>query len=329
MDAIREGNKIFNDIHQKLGKDVITDITEFQKFVDMLLTDTQGWVIVDFLDADNWDKIENFKVDTATGRAYLNWHDYRNVTEDEGAKMMRSMVFPGDVYGLALQFQELRLVKVGDNSIFIFRGYALSSKEVSNIMSKDTTQFKVLDNSDNFSIKTVRQINNQWQCYNFLNTPIFSTVIIPKNFGISASTSKKILFTYNLLTCNQRILKIIDDVNNGKEETDFLCEKSNTLRRVMESILKIECCYRYRQIRVKKSYSELLLGDLISLIKEFRSQEEKIKLNSIVRLANELSHDTGKPVTKAKTLELSQLVKNYCEALDLEINSNPNPHFNY
>ena len=80
---------------------------------------------------------------------------------------------------------------------------------------------------------------------------------------------------------------------------------------------------------MKKSYSELLLGDLVGLMKDFRSEAEKINLNSIVRLANELSHDSGKPVTKVKALQLVTFVKNYCEALDREIYTNPNPHFDF
>lgn len=329
MDPIKEGSEIFNQIHQNIGKDVITDIKEFEEFMKMLLAETKGLVIVDFLDAGNWDRIENFEIDADSNRVFINWHDYRNRGEQEDEKMMRSMVFPCDVYGLCMQFQELRLFKIGDLSVFIFRGFALSPKEVSKVMIKDTTKFKIIDDSDNFSLKTVRQIDNQWQSYDFLNTPIFSTVILPKNIGINASTSKELLFAYNLMYCTDRILKVINDVTTGEEELDFLCEKSNTLRRVMENILKIECCYRYRQINVKKSYSELLLGDLIGLVKEFRSEEQRSNLTIIVRLANELSHDSGKPVTKIKTFELANLVKKYCEALEFDIYSNPNPHFDF
>lgn len=327
MDPIRQGIEIFNKIHKEIGKNSITDTRDFEIFLNKLISYTEGWVIVDFLDAGNWDCIKSFEINHETRRVYINWHDYRNKIESEEDKYIRSMVFPGDINGLTFNFQELRLIKVGDISIFSFKGYAVSSKEVARIMSKDTEQFKIIDDSDNFSVETVRKINNHWQTYNYLNTPIFSTLIIPKNLDISASTSKKILFAFNLENSIERVNKVTFDLSQQDEEIDFICEKANTLRRVMENILKIECCYRYRQIRVKKSYSELLLGDLVRLMKGFRNNSEKINLNTIVRLANELSHDSGKPVTVVKALQLATLVKEYCEALDREIDINPNPHF--
>lgn len=329
MDPIQNGIEIFNNVHKKLGKDTITDLKEFESFIKLLISETRGLVIVDFLDAGNWDRIESIEVNSELGMAFLHWHDYRDKIEDEGDKIARSMVFPGDIYGLCLQFQEMRTIRIRDITLFTFRGFALSTKEVEKLMKKKATQFKTLDDSDNFSIEIVRQIEEQWHIYNFLNTPIFSSLIIPKNIGVSASQSKNLLFAYNLWNCNDRISTAVVDLESKSESTDLICEKSNTLRRVMESILKIECCYRYRQLSVKKSYSQLLLGDLIKIINDYRSDDEKSRLNRIVRLSNELSHDSGKPVTKKKALELVNLVKNYCENLDLEIHSNPSPHIDW
>jgi len=239
------------------------------------------------------------------------------------------MIFPADVYGIVLNFQELQLIRIGDFSVFAIRGYATAPKEVEKIMGHNAKQFAITDNSDNFSVETVREIDNQWQCYDFLNTPIFSCLIIPKGLNISASTSKALLFAYNLDMSEKRIIRAEFEITNGPDDTDNICEKSNTLRRVMENMLKIECCYRYKQMKVKESYSNLLLGDLIKLVRNFRNDEEKLNLNSIVRLANELSHDSGKPVTKEKALELLALVKEYLRVLASEIASNPYPHFDF
>jgi len=327
MNAIKNGMRIFNNIYEETGKISITNTYELEDFLTLLLEKTKGWVIMDFLDADNWDCIESFEIDHQSRKVYIIWHNYTKRQESEDEKMMRSMVFPGDIYGIVINFQELRLIRVGNITMFTIKGYAVSKKEVEKQLKKDTEDFKILDDTNNFSVDTLRKKDGKWQFYNYLNTPLFSLLIIPKNLNISASDSKSLLFNYNLLECNSRILRVIDDLNTKDEGEDFICEKSNTLRRIMENILKIECCYRYRQIRVKKSYSELLLGDLVGLIKDFRDEIEKSNLNSIVRLSNELSHDSGKPITKEKALNLSRLVKNYCEGLELEINTNPNPHF--
>lgn len=329
MDPIKHGSKIFNKIAQELGKDTITEISEFETFLKKLHNQTEGYVIFDFLDAGNWDCFESFSVDYDKGLVYINWHDYINRKETTEEAEMRKMVFPAHIYGLCFQFQELKVIKIKEFSLFTFRGYALSTREVEKILKQDSTQFKNLDNTDNFSVQTIRQINGEWHDYDFLNTPIFSTLIIPKNVNLSASQSQGLLFAYNLWQSGQRINRVQVEAELRNLDTDTICEKANTLRRVMESILKIECCYRSEQIQVKKSYSELLLGDLIKLIKDFRSEAEKLKLNSIVRLSNELSHDSGKPVTKEKLIELAELVNQYCENLDLEIHTNPNPHFEW
>ncbi|WP_439557269.1 hypothetical protein, partial [Dyadobacter sp.] len=324
-DPIKDGSKIFKKIHEKIGKDIITDLEEFEEFLKILLYETKGLMIVDFLDAGNWDRVDSYEIDKNSGIVKINWHDYRDIEESEARKIMRSTVFPHDVYGLVFQFQELRLLKVSDTSLFLLRGYSHNSKDVKRMMSNGSSQFHIVDNRDNFSVTFIRELDRQVQHYDFLNTPIISTVILPKNIGSSATISKQLLFEYNLGLCADRIDKAMLSVTNGSNDLDFLCEKSNTFRRVAETIMKIECCYRYRQITIKKSYSELLLGDLINLVKEFRSEEEKQKLNKIVRLANELSHDSGKPVTKEKTLKLGAYVKEYCKILYQEILSNPFP----
>lgn len=290
---------------------------------------TSGLAIVDFLDAGNWDIITKYEVDYKLGLVYINWHDYRGQDEPEDEKIVRSMVFPADVYGLCFQFQELRVINFRDITFFTFRGYAVSTKEVEKIMSTGADQFKILEDKNNFAVEIVRKVKQEIHNFHFLNTPIFSTLILLKRIGLSASQSKGLLFAYNLWHSEQRVNAVTSELKTKTLDAESICEKANTLRRIMESILKIECCYRSRQIQVKKSYGELLLGDLIKLVKDFRSESERTDLNSIVRISNELSHDSGKPITPEKALQLADLVKGYCEKLDLEIHTNPDPHFSF
>src|SRR5260221_10176148 len=104
MDPIKEGKNIFRKLHEDIGKDQITDINEFNKFLKNLLKETKGLIIVDFLDAGNWDSIENFEIDYKNNLVYLNWHDYRNKKKSKLEKEMRSMFMPEDVCGLVLNF---------------------------------------------------------------------------------------------------------------------------------------------------------------------------------------------------------------------------------
>ena len=62
MDPIKSGNVIFKNISNKFGNKNITQLPEIEKFFSQLIEDTDGWVILDFLDTTNWDKIEAFNI---------------------------------------------------------------------------------------------------------------------------------------------------------------------------------------------------------------------------------------------------------------------------
>src|SRR5690606_22173716 len=99
-------------------------------------------------------------------------------------------------------------------------------------------------------------------------------------------------------------LKSIDD-----DDTDAICEKANTLRRSMENLLKIELCYR--DITPSKNYSQMLIGDLWKLLKDFHSEEIKQIISKFIQLSNELSHDSGISVDKTKCEFVAVIIKMY------------------
>lgn len=116
-----------------------------------------------------------------------------------------------------------------------------------------------------------------------------------------------------------------------KDELDEheICGKANTIRRIFEMVLKIECCfleeYAYKfdidehSFRFKKDYSDQKLGDLIKIIRPAKDEQQIQILNKIRDLSNELSHDTGKKVTKTKGIELARLAFDYVEELQKRI----------
>jgi hypothetical protein len=223
----------------------------------------------------------------------------------------------------------LRIIPTKQFPLILLRGYAIKDKEIKNIF-RGASELKILDNKDNFSKRVIFKKDNHWQVLDCLNTPIFSVIIIPKNCGASSSDSKKVLYSYNLHESLVRLNKIKNELENEElKDTDIICEKSNSVRRVFEYVLKVECCYRYRQINAKKDYSDLMLGDLIGLIKEFREDHLREILNKITIWSNELSHESGKPITKEKALLLVFLTISYTALLRAEIKLKPYPHLEY
>jgi len=326
MDPIKEGVKIFKDVVEKVGIEHTRDIKEAKRFLDALVDATRGLVIVDFLDARNWDKIEKIEILEKEGYLFFHWHDYRTIEEHPDDKMMRQMVFPGNLYSALIHFNELRIVPTDYFPLILLRGHAIKDKEVKKLFP-DALEFAIRDDEDNFSKKAIVKRAHGWELYDCLNTPIFSVIIIPKNCGASSGDSKDVLYSYNLHDALSRLDKVKTELEQENlTDPDVICEKANTVRRIFEYVLKVECCYRYRQISVKKDYSDLLLGDLIGLIKEFREDYIKDMLTKIVIWANELSHDSGKPIRREKASLLTLMAMTYTDLLKQEIKLNPYPH---
>jgi hypothetical protein len=326
MRAIKEGDKIFCEVAKSFSWTETQSLEQAAQFLEKLKVETDGLVIIDFLDAGNWDCFEGIEIDDATGFLKIHWHDYRNVRETALDKEMRMLAFPASLYSLLLKFKELRIVNTKNYPVFTLRGYALKDKEIKTYLGKDSDEFKIFDNKDNFSKLAIRKVNSQFESYTCLNTPIFSMIIIPKNSGASAFSSKKALFSYNLSDSIVRLNKVKDELEKEDlVDEDVICEKANSIRRIFEYVLKVELCYRYRQLSVKKDYSDLMLGDLMSLVKPYRDEAINDFLRQITVWSNELSHESGKPIKRETALALSLMTILYTNLLKSEMSLNPHP----
>ncbi len=329
MDAIKNGDKIFSEVAASVEWTSTTSIKEVSTFLNKLLIETKGLVIVDFLDSSNWDNITSIEVIEDKGVLFIHWRDYRNIKESKEEQEMRMLAFPASLYSSLIKFKELRIVKTKNFPVFILRGHALKDKEIKGILQPGSSEYLLLDNQDNFSKMAVRKINDQFETYLCLNTPIFSMLINPKNSGYSAFNSKQILYYYNLSDSLLRLNKVKEELEKEElTDEDIICEKANTVRRILEYVLKVELCYRYRQINVKKDYSDLLLGDLMKLIRPFRETAMNDFLTHITIWLNELSHESGKPIKKEKATATTYMTILYTQLLQSEIKLFPYPHSN-
>ncbi len=326
MKAIKEGDKIFSEVANTVAWTETQSLEEAKELLENLRIETEGLVIVDFLDAGNWDCIEGIEADSENGFLKIHWRDYRDANETVEGKEMRMMAFPASLTSLLIKFKELRIVKTKNYPVFILRGYALKDKEIKTYLGKDSTEFKIFDNKDNFSKLAVRKIDTQFETYSCLNTPIFSMIIIPKNSGASAFSSKKALLSYNLTDSIIRLNKVKDELEKEDlVDEDTICEKANSVRRIFEYVLKVELCYRYRQLSVKKDYSDLMLGDLMNLVKPYREESINDFLRQITMWSNELSHESGKPIKREKALALVYMTILYTNLLKSEMSLKPYP----
>jgi hypothetical protein len=105
--------------------------------------------------------------------------------------------------------------------------------------------------------------------------------------------------------------------NLASSEADSIAEKMNTTRRILESVLKIECCYR--EIEMKGNYSETLLGTLINQVKKHRDDDVQPLFGKLAEILNKYSHDSGKKVDLNEAKTASLLVSAYIKMFSIEL----------
>ena len=229
---------------------------------------------------------------------------------------MRRDFFQASLYTLSLHFQSLQIINPG-HPVFLLRGYALSEKEVKKRLRDNSEEIQIFNNAF-FSSTVYRKINGLWQRVDCLTTPLYSVAILPKNTSASSADSTYILFVANIGQIQQRLGATVEALSHVEEDdVDQICEKANTGRRLLEQILKLECCYH--DLQSKKPYQQLTLGPLSNLLKLFHEDNERWILKECSILADTLSHDSGLPVEKGKAKLLLTLVQSYLLLFDIKI----------
>lgn len=315
MDPIKDSHQIFKILANELGDELITDLDKIDRFFKRLMEATKGLVIVDFLDTTNWDKFDWHKLEVGSGILTLAWHDYRGVVESEEEKEVRTMVFPASLYAAALRVKSLMTISTNATAIFLLNGYSLSDKEIRSLYAQDADHFEV-HNNDFFSQRIVRQNGFEAELIRVHRTPLFSMAIIPKMSPLTSTDSKKVLYDVNLGVAVGRLESLYQALDSLEpSETEEIADKVNAARRTMEYALKVECCLR--GLMVKKTYAQLLLGDLISLVKDDKDESIRRILSKFAELANEFSHDSGRPVSSSHAKLAVILGRTYVEMIRL------------
>lgn len=172
------------------------------------------------------------------------------------------------------------------------------------------------EKSSFFTSNLVRERDGLSEYIRVMKTPITSFWIIPKCFIINTQESKRHLYLYNAVALEERLKncmqKLDSQIKTTKDREDidaFIKMYGNQIRTGAEALFKLVTCFYHEKFDFKgkdKEYNDRLLGDLISPLKKYvyTSQDDELRLSTIVRVANELSHDSGLPVKIADIGEL-------------------------
>ena len=332
-ESIRKGLDIFQALADKY-QDTINDLNVADNFFAEFMQMTGGAVIIDFLDADNWDYIYQYEVDKARGLLKLF---FRLPCKDPEEKKMRQMVFPFDFYALVVKFRNVRFLrdKNGKCAGFVVNGYTLKDKEVKRYVWSNGWTEKGYDNvSSFFSSAYVREQGGLYEHARVMTTPITSFWIFPKMLMLSANDSEQLLYSYNidglesiLSRSGKKLTEIINQHLPKDEEDEEIKNEGNRVRRVAEALFKLILCFYQDRCRlVQKNYNDRLLGDVTSPLKKhvYKDADDETKIGEITRIANDLSHDTGNPVNYADLMSLSLNIKYYIEDFKSKIEARDN-----
>ena len=322
VDPINQGVDIFQDISKSVQDQYpdgeLRELKDAESVIQSLIDHTQGLVIVDFMDSGQWYRLEALESDHDSAQLSLHWRDYRKQDEArlKAGQPYEERFFQASLYTLSLHFQSLQIINPG-HPVFLLRGYALSEKEVKKRLRDNSEEIQIFNNAF-FSSTVYRKINGLWQRVDYLTTPLYSVAILPKNTSASSADSTYILFVANIGQIQQRLGATVEALSHVEEDdVDQICEKANTGRRLLEQILKLECCYH--DLQPKKPYQQLTLGPLSNLLKLFHEDNERWILKECSILADTLSHDSGLPVEKGKAKLLLTLVQSYLLLFDIKI----------
>lgn len=311
----KEAHTIFHELANKYGQS-IEDTKVAESFFDEFMKQTRGCVNVDFINGDNWDKIENVDFDHEKGLMYLY---YRLPEKDPEIAEMRKMAFPMDVYGMAIKLDAIRFVRKDTSSPVIgiaIRGVTDNNKLIKksvkgNLDSKNYISHKF----DFFATEHLKKDEDKIYSIIGIDTPIIACWIIPKTLHINAITSEKILYHINLDYLYKRIIRIrtkfypeYSTASCKEYKTEVLQAAGNALRNVGETLLKLMICYYCNNI--KEAYHTLLWDDLINRLntQKIFSDDEKSLLTTFIRKVNELSHASGIPAEEYDIIECAGII---------------------
>ena len=138
--------------------------------------------------------------------------------------------------------------------------------------------------------------DNKIHCCISHKLPFYSFLLQPKEFNRPTGTSTKLLMLSTLKDIEKRINRASNKMI-GVSHNDELCEIGNTLRRILEYMLKYYMCYKNMNFP-KQSFGHNMLGELTNAVSNTDAKIGEIIDADIKIIANELSHDSGKVFNK-------------------------------
>lgn len=306
MNVHKEVNKLFDyemtekaflDVWEEFGKPKeIKGSQESYKFLRRLHDVTKGLFIVDHFSFTNYDHVDDICMDESYIAIYWKNFKYKEVDD------MTRQIFGNATYIYSLcKINKLLFVEKNNHLFILVMPIVLLDSEFKKhfkIKKLPKNHYHVIDNQEDFTTEyRFLQDNEIHRCFSH-NLPFFSFLLQPKQNCASSGYSRALLLSSTIVEVKSRLDRVKSKLNDLKKVSnqDSICELGNTLRRVLEYLLKYYICYKEISLP-NNNYGHNMLGALSKALKD----KDEV-LNNLIdaktkQIANELSHDVGKVFT--------------------------------
>ena len=323
--------QLFLDVWNNFGSpSEIFDKQLINKFLTELVTISKGWIILDHYSYINFDNVKKIEADGKYTKIF--WKDFNNLREKYLSKtisedeLMTWQIFGYYTYQYVLMdISKVKFLKVHSHLFVLLQANIIKPKEIEKHLLTGNELISKEVNTDELYTEYVFFEGNEKNIIKhsciFEHLPYYSVIIQPKENCTASSVTSKQIMLYETLNDIQNRLENTQHKISKTSATDFdeLFSKGNTIRRILEYALKHYCVWANIPIEIEDKYGYIELGKL----KKILSKSNIGIPQSLINIANELSHDSGASFTKDDIVQFYNNVYDLISTISQAINQNP------
>ena len=306
--------KLFLDIWEEYGcPNEVYDKGSINKILDEIVKKSNTHVVLDHYSQINFDYIS--KIESKDRYTLIYWFDKNNYREKYLKKeLSESELLEWSLFGYAtyeyvlLDIAKIKFVKEKNHLFILIMSNLVRQKEIEKYILEDNeyigTEVKTADLYTQYAFFEGNSENLIKHFCIVGNLPYYTCVIQPKENIPDTGVSKMILLRDTLREVEKRLGKARNRLYDT-EDNDFdgLCSVGNTIRRILEYVLKYYCVTNeidLEGLHIEQKYGYIELGGLKKVI----NKTGKLNISqTLVDMANNLSHDSGIAFSKKHVLE--------------------------
>ena len=318
--------QLFLDIWKQYGfPDEVDDTFTIYNILNDLIVRSKHMIVLDHYSHINFDEIIKVEYSEKTKIFKLYWLDNSKLRLDYLKNELSEMdeikwILEGycTYEYIAIDIDKIKFVNINGHIFILVQANMVQEKDLKNRIIGKNEVIEIENCTNELYARYVFWEGNKENLVKVNcianNLPYYVCVIQPKENIRSSIISKKLLLIYTLQEINNRLRKVRKSLELEKLDQDGLSEKGNTIRRVMEYALKHFCVIENIPIEIEKKYGHIELGILRKRVKGIVEITQ-----SLINVANELSHDSGKKYSideiKEFYFEVTKLIKDIQDSI--------------